>query len=152
LKSISIAIIEAGRTASTEPLEPYMRLKEIGREVTTTGGLDLPDLDTSSKSGLIKNWIISGELPTGSPEMPPFPIESGTVDISTPVGRRDALATEIDLIRGEYQLLWNELDKVDWRDIPRIYELKSDIDTAVNAMHVYVSGITLEAQSSRISD
>jgi hypothetical protein len=152
LKSISIAIIEAGRTASIEPLEPYMRLKEIGREVTTTGGLDLPDLDTSSKSGLIKNWVISGELPTGSPGMPPFPIESGTVDISTPVGRRDALAKEIDLIRGEYQLLWNELDKVDWRDIPRIYELKSDIETAVNAMHVYVSGITLEAQSSRISD
>ena len=152
LKSISIAIVEAGRTASSEPLVPYMRLKEIGREVTTDLGLDLPDRDNTTPSTLIKHWVLTGELPQGAPDMPSFPKDIGEVDLLTPNGRQDALAKEIDLVRNEYKHLWMKLESADWRDVPRIYELKGDIDQATSAIHEYVSGINLESSSSRISD
>ena len=152
LKSISIAIVEAGRTASSAPLMPYMRLKIIGREVTTSVGLDLPDRDNTDSSNLIEHWVRTGGLPPGAPEMPNFPFDADSLDVLTPTGRRDALSKEIDLVRNEYKDLWQKLEATDWRDIPRIYELKGDIDQAINAIHDYVVGISLESSTSRISD
>jgi hypothetical protein len=152
LKSISIAIVEAGRTASTAPLMPYMRLKDIGREVTTPVRLDLLDRDGNGASNLIDNWVRTGFLPPEAPEMPPFTFDIDSWDLSTPTGRRDALSKEIDLVRNEYKELWQKLEAADWRDIPRIYELKGDIDQAINAIHDYVVGISLESSTSRISD
>jgi hypothetical protein len=152
LKSISIAIVEAGRTASSTPLMPYMRLKDVGREVTTPAGLDLPDRDSTDASNLIEHWVQTGALPQGAPAMPDFPTDIGPVDVTTPSGRLDALSKEIDLVRNEYKALWSKLESADWRDIPRIYELKGDIDQAINAIHDYVSSISFDSSSSRISD
>ena len=152
MKSISIAIVEAGRTASSAPLDPYQRLKDLGREVTTSLGLDLPDHDSSDESKLVDIWIRTNDLPSGAPLMPSFADDLGIVDLSTPAGRQGALIKEIDLVRNEYKALWQRHESADWRDIPRIYELKGDINQAINAIHDYVSGISLEFSSSRIDD
>jgi hypothetical protein len=127
MQSISIAMIEAGLTASTAPLEAYMRLKELGREVTATAGVDISERGVEP-SRLISDWILKGELPEGAPAMPAFRPDVGAGDLSIPENRKEALAKDITLTREAYAAQWASLEKKDWRDIPRIYELKEDID------------------------
>jgi len=153
LKSMSLAIVEAGTTASKAPLDPYMRLKELGREVTTSRdvGLDLPDRDPSQHSHLISDWVLQGELPAGSPDMPVFGEELSGIDLTTPVGRREALAGELKLLRADYSDAWASYESKDWREVPRIFEIKDDINRAINELLEFVDGLSA-AKSSRVEN
>lgn len=146
LKSLSLAIVQAGKLASAEPLVPYMRLKQVGREITTDSrfAIDLPDPGIPT-STLIRNWVTTGTVPAGAPE--DFPLatgDNGKEPIPTTVEeRRDAITRRARQLRDEYELVWSGYEGKDWYDLPRIYELKDDVTAALTHLVQYCETLSV---------
>lgn len=153
LKSLSLAIVQAGKLASNEPLIPYMRLKHIGREVTadTRFALDLPDPGMPG-SNLIRNWVMDGTLPDGAPR--DFELlsgnSSGDVSSITVEDRRAAVTSRAAELRDQYAQVWGGYEGKSWSDLPRIYELKDDITNALTYLVQYCE--SLSASSINFED
>lgn len=153
MKSLSLAIVEAGKLASKEPLEPYMRLKHLGREVTASPAinLDLQDRDATHKSTLIRDWVLIGDLPEGAPVNLRFISEFNAEDLLTLDQRKDALEAEIRKFRSAYETVWDSHEGRDWRELPRSFELKDDINKALKVFLDYVGGLR-SATTSRAEE
>jgi hypothetical protein len=146
LKSLSLAMVEAGKLASTAPLVPYMRLKHVGREVTTDNrfSLDLADPGVRT-STLIKDWVVKGEVPPDAPQ--DFILETdagspGSVP-RTSEERRDAIAKQARRLRDQYEEVWAGYEGKSWQELPRIYELKSDITAALGYLVQYCETLSV---------
>ena len=148
LKSLSLAIVEAGKTGSREPLFAYNRLRDLGREVTTSDGIqvDRPSLNMEHRSNLIVNWVTTGQLP------PRAPSDTGVFEkypesIADPTSRRESLHAMVMKLQADYDNIWSSLENKDWRELPRVYELKDDISGAIILLNQYVSGIEIDLTS-----
>ena len=152
LKSLSLAIVQAGKLASEQPLIPYMRLKQVGREITTDSrfALDLPDPGIPT-SDLIRNWVMTGSVPAGAPE--DFELatgDNGKYPVPTTVDeRRAAVTRRVVELRDQYEEVWASYEGKTWSDLPRIFELKDDVNSALTYLVQYceslsASGFSLE--------
>jgi len=145
LKSISLAIVQAGKLASEEPLTPYMRLKQVGREITTDPrfALDLPEPGVPT-SDLIRTWITTGTVPPGAPQ--DFPLntgENGAPAPTTPEQRRTAITQRARQLRDEYETVWASYQGKQWHELPRMFELKDDVTNALTHILQYCETLTI---------
>lgn len=152
LTSLSLAIVQAGKLSSTEPLIPYMRLKHVGREITTNVrfAVDLPDPGTPT-SELIRDWVATGTVPSGAPT--DFNLATGDNGKepapTTMEERRGVITKQARRLRDEYEGVWVGYEGKTWNDLPNIYELKDDITDALTYIVQYcetlsVGGISFE--------
>lgn len=153
LKSLSLAIVQAGKLASSDPLIPYMRMKQVGREITTDSrfALDLPDPGVPT-SDLIRNWVMTGGIPAGAPQ--DFELatgDNGRHPVPTTVDERRAAVTRRAIeLRDQYEEVWASYEGKAWSDLPRIYELKDDITDALTYLVQYCE--TLSTASVSLED
>jgi len=142
LKSLSLAIIESGVQGSERPLLPYWRLKNLGREVTADSGVDM--WDGPELSNMVQDWVSSGVLPDGAPQ--PVELESGARELEG--DRRGALLSRVQHNMELYREYWESLkakDSVDprgWIKTPEMYEIRADIDQALQMLYEYVRRIS----------
>jgi len=153
LKSLSIAIVQAGKLASDQPLAPYMRLKQVGREISTDTrfALDLPEPGVPT-SDLIRAWITTGTVPAGAPQ--DFSLATGDGG-KNPVPttceeRRTAITQRARELRDEYETVWTSYQNKEWHELPRMFELKDDVSDALTYIVQYCEtlssggGVSLE--------
>lgn len=146
LKSLSLAIVQAGKLASNEPLIPYMRMKHVGREITTDSrfALDLPDPGIPS-SDLIRHWVMTGNVPAGAPhEFDLATGDGGKQPVPTTVEeRRSAVTQKATELRDQYEQVWASYEGKAWHDLPRIFELKDDITDALTYLVQYCESLSV---------
>ena len=154
LVSAGIALAEFGKSGDPEFIYGYRLLKYLGREVTTTfdgrdhwdgrGSGDVLPTGATSKSTLIKEWIATGRKPDDS------------LDLLTPLqrkldvnpDRRTALIATVEGLRAHYTEIWAEFSSTAWHDLPETWELKEDIDLALNDIIEYTKALQVGDQSS----
>jgi hypothetical protein len=145
LMSAGIALANFGKTGNPEFIHGYRLLKYLGREVTTSmanrdmwdanGAGDLLPTGELSQSHYLKNWVISGEMPDTNLELLQLLQESLALSDS----RSAALIQTVEVIRAQYNDIWNEFSSTAWHSLPETWELKEDIDLALNDIARYVS-------------
>jgi hypothetical protein len=145
LVSAGIALAEFGKSGSAESINGYRLLKYLGREVTTSmanrdmwdanGAGDLLPTGARSQSYYLKNWVISGEMPDKNLELLQLLQES----LASSDSRSAALIQTVEVIRAQYNDIWNEFSSTAWHSLPETWELREDIDGALNDIARYVS-------------
>jgi hypothetical protein len=145
LVSAGIALAEFGKSGSAESINGYRLLKYLGREVTTSmanrdmwdanGAGDLLPTGARSQSYYLKNWVISGEMPDKNLELLQLLQES----LASSDSRSAALIQTVEVIRAQYNDIWNEFSSTAWHSLPETWELKEDIDLALSDIALYVS-------------
>jgi hypothetical protein len=144
LVSAGIALAEFGKSGDPEFINGYRLLKYLGREVTTifnyrdhwdgTGTGDTLPTGAISKSFLIKEWIATGRKPDDSLDLS----TSLQSELDKDPDRRTALIAMVETLRGQYTKIWAEFSSVEWQRLPETWELKEDIDLALNDIIKYV--------------
>jgi hypothetical protein len=143
--SAGIALAEFGKTGNPEFINGYRLLKYLGREVTTSfknrdtwnanGDGDLLPTGERSKSNYLMRWVESGELPKENGEL----LKVLQVSLALTPDRAEALIKTVQLLRTEYDNIWNEMSSRAWHDLPETWELKEDIDQALSDIAEYVN-------------
>ena len=147
LMSAGIALANFGKTSNPEFINGYRLLKYLGREVTTSfknrdvwdghGLGDLLPTGERSQSSYLKNWVTLGDLPSESLSLQPF-LQNA---VANNPDRGEALITAIEKIRAQYSEVWKNLSDTPWHSLPEIWELKDDIDLALEDISGYVNGL-----------
>ena len=145
LMSAGIALAEFGKSGNPDHLNGYRLLKYLGREVTTSfknrdhwdanGSGDLLPTGERSQSRYLRNWVESGEKPEKHIALLQLLQES----LSSSGVRSTALIETVELIRTQYDNIWNEMSSTAWHYLPETWELKEDIDLALSDIALYVS-------------
>jgi hypothetical protein len=145
LMSAGIALAEFGKSGNPEFINSYRLLKYLGREVTTSwhnrdlwdanGIGDLLPTGERSQSNYLKNWVESGEFPKENGEL----LKALQASLALTPDRAEALIKTVELIRTEYNDIWNEMSSTAWHSLPETWELREDIDGALNDIARYVS-------------
>lgn len=129
LKSLNLAIVEAGIQANERPLMPYMRLKNLGREITADSVNLRDNWDGAPESSMVRDWVQSGVLPLDAP-VPERLLQR--VDLAGG-NRAEALASWVRENVVSYQSLFAQLRAVDskdprgWIKTPELYEMREDV-------------------------
>jgi hypothetical protein len=144
LVSAGIALAEFGKTGDPDSIAGYRLLKYLGREVTTSfanqdswdgdGAGDMLPTGLRRKSTLMQDWVKSNIRPVDDPELK-GPLKG---NLESEEIRIQALLKAIDETRNFYQSVWKELEDVRWQDTPETWEIKDDIDLALNSINEYV--------------
>ena len=149
LKSLSLAIVESGVRSNEQPLLSYMRLKNLGREITadSVNGLDM--WDGAPLSSMVGDWVRTGELP------PNAPIPDRLVQRVESAGgnRADALASWVRENVESFRTMFDQLRAVDakdprgWIKTPELYEIREDVVLANELLADFVERNARDAQS-----
>jgi hypothetical protein len=146
LTSAGIALCEFGKTGKTENIEAYKFLLYMGREVTTSiqnrdewslpgGGDELPT-GAREMSKFLRNWVMEGKKPADR-EL----IDILAVHLSSDDNRSEAFKLAVTQLREQYKNAWEEFKISNWSKMPETWELKEDIDTALEDIFNYVDGL-----------
>jgi hypothetical protein len=145
LMSAGIALANFGKSGNPEFINGYRLLKFLGREVTTSfrnrdnwdgsGSGDLLPTGERSKSNYLKSWVESGESPYQNGAL----VTPLQVSLALTPDRAEALIKTVQLIRSEYSAIWMKFSESPWRSLPETWELKEDIDCALEDISNYVS-------------
>ena len=146
LTSAGIALCEFGKTGNTNTIEPYKFLLYLGREVTTSiknrdvwslpgSGDELPT-GARTKSTYIRDWVTQGIKPADR-----VLLDMLDVRISNGGNRDEAIKSTVADLREQYRKAWEEFNISAWHKMPETWELKDDIDTALDDIFNYVEGI-----------
>jgi hypothetical protein len=143
--SAGIALADFGKSGNPEFLNGYRLLKFLGREVTTSfrnrdnwdgsGSGDLLPTGERSKSNYLQSWVGSGESPYQNGAL----VTPLQVSLTLTPDRAEALIKTVQLISTEYKNYWSEMSSRAWHDLPETWELKEDIDMALEDISNYVS-------------
>jgi|688.fasta_scaffold84890_2 hypothetical protein len=145
LMSAGIALANFGKSGNPEFINGYRLLKFLGREVTTSfrnrddwdgsGSGDLLPTGERSKSNYLKSWVESGESPYQNGAL----VTPLQVSLALTPDRAEALIKTVQLMRSEYSAIWMKFSESPWRSLPETWELKEDIDCALEDISNYVS-------------
>jgi hypothetical protein len=146
LTSAGIALCEFGKTGKTENIEAYKFLLYLGREVTTSipnrdvwnlpgSGDELPTGELAM-SKFLRNWVTDGAKPAERDLL-----DMLTVHTSNGDNRGEAMKAAVTELREQYKNAWEEFKNSHWSKMPETWELKDDIDTALDDIYNYVSGL-----------
>ena len=155
LMSAGIALAEFGKSGDPEFINGYRLLKFLGREVTTSfnyrdhwDGKGIGDMLPSGKpaqSNYLKNWVESGESPFLKEEL----LKVLQASLALTPDRGEALVKTVELIRTQYDNIWNEMSSTPWHSLPETWELKEDIDLALSDIAQYVSELKNSTSRNR---
>jgi hypothetical protein len=144
LTSAGIALAEFGKTGRSEHLHAYQLLKYLGREVTTrrgnrdswddNGSGDLLPTGQRRQATFLKEWLETGKKPAESREL----ISLLTKNLQDDPDRQNAMLLTIEEIRNQYKRYWESLVATPWYDIPETWELRGDIDLALDDIRDFV--------------
>jgi len=146
LTSAGIALCEFGKTGKTENIEAYKFLLYLGREVTTSiqnrdvwnlpgSGDELPT-GALGMSKFLRDWIMEGIKPSDR-EL----LDMLAVHLSSGDNRSEAMKAAVTELREQYSNAWDEFKISAWSKMPETWELKDDIDTALDDIFNYVDGL-----------
>jgi hypothetical protein len=145
LMSAGIALANFGKSGNPEFLNGYRLLKFLGREVTTSfrnrdnwdgrGRGDMLPSGKPAKSNYLQSWVESGESPYQNGAL----VTPLQVSLTLTPDRAEALIKNVQLISTEYKNFWSEMSSRAWHDLPETWELKEDIDLALEDISNYVS-------------
>jgi hypothetical protein len=150
LMSAGIALANFGKSGNPEFTNGYRLLKFLGREVTTSfrnrdywddrGIGDILPSGKPAKSNYLQSWVESGDSPYQNGEL----MKVLQVSLTLTPDRAEALIKTVQLISTEYKNFWSEMSSRAWRDLPETWELKEDIDLALEDISNYVSRLRLQ--------
>jgi hypothetical protein len=145
LVSAGIALAEFGKSGSAEFIYGYRLLKYLGREVTTSfegrdhwdgkGTGDMLPTGMLAQSKFIKEWVENGTKPAASMEL--LPLLEKNLQASS--DRGSALIASVETLRAEYASIWESGQATAWNDLSETWELREDIDLALNDIGTYVA-------------
>ena len=146
LTSAGIAMCEFGKTGNSEKIDAYKFLLYLGREVTTSvpnrdvwnlpgSGTQLPN-GSIEMSKYLRDWVTEGVKPAEL-EL----LDMLSVHVSKGDNRAEALKATVSELREQYTNAWNEFKISAWSKMPETWELKDDIDTALDDIYNYVCGL-----------
>jgi hypothetical protein len=156
LVSAGIALADFGKSGNSEFINGYKLLKYLGREVTTSmknrdkwdgnGKGDMLPTGMPGQSTFLKDWVTDGSLPGPNLNL----LKLLQANISSHPDRGSALIETIEQLRSEYNGIWQEYSTAAWHKLPETWELKEDIDQALDDLLNYVQD--LHITSSVTSD
>jgi hypothetical protein len=145
LVSAGIALAEFGKSGDPEFIYGYRLLKYLGREVTTTfkdrdhwdgsGEGDILPTGATSRSTLVKEWIATGRKSDDSLDLS----TSLQTELDVNPDRLTALIATAEKLRAHYIEIWAQFSSSPWYDLPETWELKEDIDLALNDIIEYTN-------------
>ena len=98
------------------------------------------------QSTFLKDWVTDGSLPGPNLNL----LKLLQANISSHPDRGSALIETIGQLRSEYNGIWQEYSTAAWHKLPETWELKEDIDQALDDLLNYVQD--LHITSSVTSD
>ncbi len=122
LESLPLALVDVNVTAELTPMAPYRRLRDLG--TSGGGGLDAYE----SAVGELAAWVRRGELPQGAPA--PSRDNAGPASGDWSVRQQAVVDRATDLL-SMYQNLFVSVEKRNEISVPRAYELRADITSAL---------------------
>ena len=145
LLSTGIALVKFGRTGDPTFIDAYRQLNHLGSEVNTaTARRARWDSDRPARvswkrvgeSSCLSDWIQSGVKPVNELEL-----SNSLAEVhGTPAARAEALYTAVERIRENYSELWKEFEGKPWHQMPETWELRDDIDLALQDISNYARG------------
>ena len=124
LKSIMLALVDVNTRASLDPIKPYKRLRDLGR--SGRGG-EYEDYEKPHRD--LEDWVLRGTVAEGAPT-PPTNAGASAEDWQT---RRKAVEGRFEDLRLKYEELFDGVERrQDVFDVPRAYELRTDIVTGLH--------------------
>lgn len=125
LESILLAMVQVNTTASLSPMDPYIRLRNLGR--SGTGGVErYEDLNDE-----LRSWIINGDPATSSQ-----PWEERKAAVENNFKKLTLAYTEYFTDKRPY---------VDPLDVPTSYDLRRDIMNALRDLTRATQAVTADA-------
>ena len=154
LVSAGIALSEFGKSGNPDFINGYRLLKFLGREVTTTlanrdewdgnGIGDMLPTGVAAQSTFIKDWVANGRLPGTNLEI----LELLQANLSSNPDRGAALVATIEKLRSQYDGIWDEFSTAVWHKLPETWELKEDIDQALDDILNYVNDLHITSATT----
>ena len=144
LLSTGLALVEFGLTGDPTRIEGFRQLNHLGSEVSTRAarvrwGSNSSGYETwvgCGESTYLSDWIQSGVKPVNE-----LQLSNSLIEVhGTPADRAQALYASIERIRENYFELWKEFEGKPWHQMPETWELRDDIDLALQDISNYVRG------------
>jgi hypothetical protein len=145
LLSTGIALVKFGRTGDPTFIDGYRQLNHLGSEVNTaTARRARWDSDRGTRvswkhlgeSKCLSDWIQSGVKPVNELEL-----SNSLAEVhGTPAARAEALYKAVERIRENYSKLWEEFEGKPWHQMPETWEIRDDIDLALQDISNYARG------------
>ena len=134
INSLPIAWLDAAMKQDLGPLAAYRRLRDLG------SSRDSGSVSDYTMNSELEHWINSGDLVAGSPVKPDAPTTSDA--------REKAALDRLSIWKEHYkQVFWQvEKDANPYRT-PRAYEMRNDIDRALEDLNVAVQAAETFAAS-----
>jgi hypothetical protein len=147
LKSAGLALCQLGKTGDVSNIEAYKLLLFLGREVTTSlpnrdkwnipgSGDELPTGNVEM-SEYIRNWVINGVKPSDKELLSMLALR-----LSPDNNRGQAIKLTVNELREQYSSAWEDFKNTVWHKMPETWELKDDIDSALEDIQSYVDGLS----------
>jgi hypothetical protein len=147
LKSAGLALCQLGKTGDVANIEAYKLLLFLGREVTTSlpnrdkwnipgSGDELPTGNVEM-SEFIRNWVINGVKPSEKELLSMMALR-----LSPDNNRGEAIKLTVNELREQYNGAWDDFKNTVWHKMPETWELKDDIDSALEDIRSYVDGLS----------
>lgn len=154
LVSGGLALASFGKTGDTTHLHIYQLLKFLGREVTTEvnsrdqwdqrGVGDTLPTGNVAQCTYLRDWIETGTTP--APNLPLH--KTLEANLSATSSREEAVMKTFETWQQQYQRVWSEFANTEWHKLPETWELKDDIDLALNDVRNYVKDLHTETAAT----
>jgi len=142
LLSTGVALVKFGHTGDPTFIDGYRQLNYLGSEVNTATALRAHwDRDRSARvswkrfgvSTYLSDWIQTEVKPVDE-----FELSKSLAEVhGTPVDRAQALFAAVERMRENYAQLWKEFEDKPWHEMPETWELREEIDLALQDIGDY---------------
>jgi hypothetical protein len=145
LASTGLALIKFGLTGDPTVINGYRLLNHLGSEVNSKVNQTRGERDRKVKisweqrgrSTYISDWIQTEVRPANELELSKSLAE---VHGGTPMERAQAIYSTVERIREHYSQMWKEFEDKPWHQMPETWELREEIDLALQDIGDYVKG------------
>ena len=144
LISAGLALADYGKTGNSDYIDSYRLLKHFGREVTASirnrDCWDHPQLGDLLPSGehakptYIQNWVHNGNKPAEALEL----IKGLDGVHGSSQERAEALILTIEKFLESFSEQWQRVKEEPWHQLSETWELREDIELALQDMRKYV--------------
>jgi hypothetical protein len=144
---------EFGKTGNKEVIQAYLLLKYLGREVTADLGFrdswdnegegDILPTGFVQKSKMIREWVATGKNPVADRAI----LSRLQEQLNQTSDRAAALMQVIADLRAQYMTVWDDMKAFDWHQLPDTWEIRDDIDLALEDISNFVSQLNTAKSS-----
>jgi hypothetical protein len=153
LTSAGLAMSEFGKTGNKEVIQAYLLLKYLGREVTADLGFrdswdnqgdgDILPTGFVQKSTTIRDWVATGKNPAADRAI----LSRLQEQLQATPDRATALMQVIADLRAQYMTVWDDMKEFEWHQLPDTWEIRDDIDLALEDISNFVSHLNIAKSS-----